>query len=41
MIQDDPIVRLGQSQQKVMSLSVEKRALEKRARGGRAQGRDT
>jgi hypothetical protein len=30
MIQDDPIVRLGQSQQKVMSLSVEKRALEKR-----------
>ena len=30
MIQDDLIVRLGQSQQKVMSLSVEKRALEKR-----------
>jgi len=30
MIQDDPIVRLGQSQQKVMSLPVEKRALEKR-----------
>jgi len=30
MIQDDPIVRLGQSQQKVMSLTVEKRALEKR-----------
>ena len=30
MIQDDLIVRLGQSQQKVISLSVEKRALEKR-----------
>ena len=30
MIHDDLIVRLGQSQQKVMSLSVEKRALEKR-----------
>ena len=30
MIQDDLIVRLGQSQQKVMSLSVEKRALAQR-----------
>jgi hypothetical protein len=34
MIQDDLIVQLGQSQQKVMSLTVEKRAL----RDGR--GRD-
>ena len=30
MIQDDPIVRLGQSQQRVMHLTVAKRALEKR-----------
>ena len=30
MIQDDPIVRLGQSQQKVMNLTVAKRLLEKR-----------
>ena len=30
MIQDDPIVKLGQSQQKVMSLTVENRALKKR-----------
>ena len=30
MIQDDLIVRLGRAMQKVMSLSVEKRALEKR-----------
>ena len=31
MIQDDPIVRLGQSQQKVMSLTVQVRELKKRA----------
>ena len=30
MIQDDLIVKLGQSQQKVMSLTVAKRLLEKR-----------
>ena len=30
MIQDDMIVRLGQAQQKVMSLTVAKRLLEKR-----------
>jgi ferredoxin-fold anticodon binding domain-containing protein len=30
MIQDDLIVRLGQSQQRVMHLTVAKRALEKR-----------
>jgi hypothetical protein len=33
------VEQLGASQQKVMSLTVEKRALEKRLESGRAQGR--
>lgn len=37
MIQDDLIVKLGQSQQKVMSLSVEKRALAQRVEAAEAR----